>query len=177
VDPDEPRQVNPYTLPAELQGWRGLGVPGPHKRKWYTLIQNDSVLVTALLLLPGEHTIRHSHTSGELSIRYDGELNPIATWWPPGVVHPPLESSGPVDASDPFAALQAQLPTNASEPMASLVAGLLREQAELRAQLAALQTARVRPRIIIDVLFPPFETTIDDPHGADRRTIVGQWYD
>ena len=25
--------INPYTLPADQQGWRGLTVPGNHKRK------------------------------------------------------------------------------------------------------------------------------------------------
>ena len=63
-----PSEGDPFTLPAERHGWRGLGLAGHHKRKWWTLLHNDQVLVTALLLIPGEHSVRHSHESGDLSI-------------------------------------------------------------------------------------------------------------
>ena len=33
------------------------------------------------------------------------------------------------------------------------------------------------PRVIVDVLFPPFKTTIVDPGVADGKTVTGQWYD
>jgi hypothetical protein len=31
--------------------------------------------------------------------------------------------------------------------------------------------------MLIDILFPPFKTTIDDPAYADKVEIVGPWYD
>jgi hypothetical protein len=31
--------------------------------------------------------------------------------------------------------------------------------------------------VIIDVLFPPFKTTIDDPVLPEKKTVVGQWFD
>ena len=79
--------VNPYTLPADQQGWRGIGLPGARKRKWYTVLHNDQVLVTALFQLPGEQGCRHSHETGELSIAYVGDLQPIITWHPPTEAH------------------------------------------------------------------------------------------
>ena len=44
-DPPAPRAVNPYLVPADQQGWRGISVPGQSKRKWYTLLHNEQVLV------------------------------------------------------------------------------------------------------------------------------------
>src|ERR1700688_142016 len=85
---DEAKEINPYLLAPRQQGWRGLSIPGNHKRKWYTVLHNEQVLVTALLLIPGERSIRHSHESGELSIHYFGDLNPEVTWNPPGMLHP-----------------------------------------------------------------------------------------
>ena len=32
-------------------------------------------------------------------------------------------------------------------------------------------------RGLVDILFPPFKTTIDDPLYPEQKTIVGQWYD
>ena len=32
-------------------------------------------------------------------------------------------------------------------------------------------------RVGIDVLFPPFRTTIDDPSVPEKKTVIGQWYD
>ena len=84
MDPiDIPAQVDPFTLPADRHGWRGLGVPGHRKRKWWTLLHNEQVLVTALLLIPGERSVRHSHESGELSIHYDAALHPVVAWHRP----------------------------------------------------------------------------------------------
>ncbi len=54
-----------------------------------------AVLVTALLLIPGERSIRHSHESGELSIAFSSELTPIVTWHPPGELHGPPELETP----------------------------------------------------------------------------------
>src|SRR5262249_18367982 len=82
-----PAAVDPFTLPADRHGWRGLSLPGHHKRKWWTLLHNDTVLVTALLLIPGERSVRHSHETGELSIHYDAALHPVISWHPPGELH------------------------------------------------------------------------------------------
>jgi hypothetical protein len=30
---------------------------------------------------------------------------------------------------------------------------------------------------LIDITFPPFKTTIDDPVYAEKRVVVGPWYD
>jgi hypothetical protein len=64
-------------------------------------------------------------------------------------------------------------------PMAELLTRLLTEQRDLRARLEQLaQSVRSpSPTIIVDVLFPPFKTTIDDPAYPEKKTVVGQWYD
>lgn len=208
----EPRVANPYLLPADRHGWRGLGLPGHRKRKWYTLIHNEQVLVTALLLIPDERSVRHSHETGELSIHYDGAMQPVVTWHPPGMLHPTDEAlrapaHGPppplVPSREPrrpgsTATGGVGLPLPASEanaPEAShsvgpgggidaagpdlqqLLQKLVAEQVDLRRTIERLTRGQPAPRIIVDVLFPPFKTTIDDPAYPDRRTIVGQWYD
>jgi hypothetical protein len=175
MDPlDMPAEVDPFTLPAERHGWRGLGVPGHHKRKWWTLLHNEQVLVTALLLIPGERSIRHSHETGELSIHYDAALHPIVLWHPPGEVHPGVAAPSHDDVT--IAAEHARATT--SDPtMAELLTRLIADQRELRQKLDAIARASVQPRIIVDVLFPPFKTTIDDPAVAEKKTIIGQWYD
>jgi hypothetical protein len=61
--------------------------------------------------------------------------------------------------------------------MAELLTRLLVDQREMRRKLDALARRRPSPFIIVDVLFPPFKTTIDDPAYAEKKTIVGQWYD
>ena len=43
----QPTRVMPYAVPAEQQGWRGLGLEGlSAHRKSYTLLWDDQVLVT-----------------------------------------------------------------------------------------------------------------------------------
>src|SRR5688572_32702327 len=96
-----PTRVNAYTVPADQQGWRGLGVPEVNaKRRTYTLLWNEQVLVCALLLLPGERSIRHSHESGELSITFADALHPTASYTPGGLLH-----GGTPDASSPASAI------------------------------------------------------------------------
>ena len=176
MDPlDMPAEVDPFTLPAERHGWRGLGVPGHHKRKWWTLLHNEQVLVTALLLIPGERSVRHSHETGELSIHYDAALHPIVVWHPPGEVHPGVAAGSAQD--DVTSAAEQARATTTDPAMAELLARLIADQRELRRKLDATARASVQPRIIVDVLFPPFKTTIDDPAVAEKKTIVGQWYD
>ena len=174
----EHSETNPYLLPAELQGWRGLSVLGNHKRKWYTVLHNEQVLVTALLLIPGERSIRHSHESGELSIHYFGELNPGVTWNPPGFLHP----SAPAAAPDGGSRLQQMLGEAASQSagnpaLGSLLRGILDEQLQMQERLNEVLKPKPSPFIIVDVLFPPFKTTIDDPALPEKKTVTGQWYD
>ncbi len=179
LDPIE-RQIRaePGALPPDRHGWRGLSVQGPQsaKRKVCTLLHNDRVLVTALLLMPSERSIRHSHESGEISIHYLGEMRSEVSWNPPGVIHggPPPAGAG-LDG-----AVRAAAPSSYSNEE---VADLAREIDRLNAQMQALQE-RMRqsqqvsePRFIVDILFPPFRTTIDHPALTERRTVVGQWYD
>jgi uncharacterized coiled-coil protein SlyX len=174
------RQIHaePALVPPERHGWRGLSVGGPTsaKRKVYTLLHNDRVLVTALLLMPGERSIRHSHETGELSVHFLDDMHPEVNWNPPGVLHggAPALSAGLDDA------IRAAAPIDYTN---SEVAELARELDRLNAQVRALQE-RIRqlqrpatPRFIVDVLFPPFKTTIDDPAVPEKRTVVGQWYD
>jgi hypothetical protein len=172
-------EVNPFRLPPERHGWRGLGLPGHHKRKWWTLVHNEQVLVTALLLIPGERSVRHSHETGELSIHYDGEMRPVVLWHPPGALHPVITAPDePMTDEIEAAAEQARRATQ-DAPMAELLSRLLTEQRDLRARLEQLaQSVRSpSPTIIVDVLFPPFKTTIDDPAYPENKTVVGQWYD
>lgn len=168
--------VNPYLLPPDQHGWRGIGLEPHHKRKWYTLLHNETVLVTALLLIPGEHSIRHSHETGELSIHYDGTMKPGITWHPPGVIH-----SGPRPTTPDEAVRQARenamLRTADDSPFAELLHQLIRDNRDMRAKLEAISQSQIGPRIIVDVLFPPFRTTIDDPAYGDVKVVTGQWYD
>src|ERR671933_2312012 len=99
-----PSETDPFTLAPDRHGWRGLGLPGHRKRKWWTVLHNEQVLVTALLLLPGERSVRHSHETGELSIHYDGQLRPVVLWNPPGVLHPALPPDPSGATSDELAA-------------------------------------------------------------------------
>jgi hypothetical protein len=47
----------------------------------------------------------------------------------------------------------------------------------MRQRLDDLARRQLGPNIIVDVLFPPVKSTIDDPAVGDGRTVVGQWYD
>lgn len=176
-----PLRINPYTVPEGQHGWRGLTVPGNHKRKWYTVLHNDKVLVTALLLMPGEVSIRHSHESGELSIHYAGDLRPQVTWNPPGVLHggpPPQPSIAQAVAENLLSQDKAIRSDNPD------IAALVRQITTLQLQMQELQRQlleRLRPepapRVIVDILFPPFRTTIDDPACPEMKTVTGQWFD
>lgn len=172
--PDVGFSRNPYTLPADQQGWRGLSVKGNRKRKWFTMVENQQVLVTALLLLPGEASVQHSHETGELSIAYNDKMRPIVTWHPAGEVH--------AGAPSPAAGLKApsleeltSITGNAA--LAAVIDGLVDENRRLRSELEEMRKRDIEPRIIIDVLFPPFKTTIQDDSYPGPVTITGQWYD
>jgi hypothetical protein len=177
-DLQTPSATDPYTLAEDRHGWRGLGLPGHRKRKWWTLLHNEQVLVTALLLIPGERSVRHSHETGELSIHYDGELRPAVVWNPPGVLHPAIPPASRAPMTDELAAAaeEARRATQDSA-MAELLSRLLVDQREMRRKLDELARGKPTPYIIVDVLFPPFKTTIDDPAYPEKKTIQGQWYD
>jgi hypothetical protein len=169
-----------FDIPADQQGWRGLSLPGNRKRKCFTVLHNEQVLVTILLKLPGETGCRHSHESGELSIRCVTDLRPIIRWNPPGVLHGGAE--GNADLGLEFASLpDLPLPVQASSPdLAQLmsVIGTLQSQVQaLHRQVHELKTPEAGPEVIIDILFPPFKTTLDDPAYGEKRTVVGQWFD
>lgn len=170
---DEVQVVNPFQVPPDRQGWRGLSLEGSSKRKWYTLLHNEQVLVTALVLLPGETSVRHSHETGELSIVYLDPMQPIVKWNPPGVLHAGPEA--PVELPAPPA-----LTSKSDDPMAQQLLqrlGILEtEIRRLTAELQDLKHPAPRPMVLVDVLFPPFETTIDDPRYG-KKTVTGQWFD
>lgn len=169
--------VNPFALPDQQHGWRGLGAPGNRKRKWYTVLQNELILVTALVVLPGETSVRHTHETGELNISYIGENRPIIRWNPPGIAHGglPIPVGTP---SEPPVAVAALERVRAGNPdLAEILTSILGQQVRLEQRLEELTRSQPGLRVAIDVLFPPFRTTIDDPAYPDKRTITGQWYD
>lgn len=174
--------LNPYTDAIE-QGWRGLSIPGNRKRKAYTVLHNDKVLVTALMTgIPGEYGLRHSHESGELSIHFLDPLRPSVTWNPPGVLHGgiPQPQEDVADAVAQALVAQAEALRSSQPDVGQLVDLIL----QLQQQLVRLQQKldeRLRPqpapRVIVDILFPPFKTTVDDPVLPEKKTVVGQWFD
>jgi hypothetical protein len=50
---------------------------------------------------------------------------------------------------------------------------MLEEQRELKKLIDQLRAPTPGPRILVDILFPPFKTTIDDPAYQEKRTITG----
>jgi hypothetical protein len=172
--------VNPYLLPPDQQGWRGESIPGAHKRKWYTLVENDTCLVTALLLIPGEVGIRHSHESGELSVHFSDEMRPEVSWNPPGVVHGGVSGAvpNPVEAAISGLMDAESLKASGNPEFAKYISGILEAHINRVEELIEQKTKPApAPRVIVDILFPPFKTTIVDPGVADGKTVTGQWYD
>jgi hypothetical protein len=171
----QPTRVNPYTVPADQQGWRGLGLDGLNAhRRTYTLLWNEQVLVCALLLIPGERSIRHSHESGELSITFSDPLHPVASYTPGGLLHG--GETIPLPAKE-LATADEVLQAAGSPVLGELLTKMLEEQRELRRAIERLTAAQPGPRMLVDILFPPFKTTIDDPAYPEPRTVVGPWYD
>ncbi len=132
---------------------------------------NEQVLVCGLLLLPGERSIRHSHESGELSISFSDALHPSVGYTPGGVLH-----GGSPEAPASTSPLLTEALAAGMPELRTLLDQMLEEQHRLRRELAELR-APAGPRMLIDILFPPFKTTIDDPAYPEPRTIVGPWYD
>jgi hypothetical protein len=169
--------VNPFAVPNEQHGWRGLDLQGNRKRKWYTVLQNEFILVTALVVLPGERSIRHTHETGELNISYLGENRPIIRWNAPGMPHGGL----PIPRAEPALETRVQKAIDtvgqSSPDLTTLLEEILQRQVRIEKRFDDLTRPQPGLRVGIDVLFPPFRTTIDDPAYAEKRTITGQWYD
>ncbi len=173
--------INPYTV--EEHGWRGLSIPGNRKRKWYTVLHNDKLLVTALLTgIPGEYGLRHSHESGELSVHFTDEMRPEVTWNPPGVLHgglPQPQKNVTDSIAETLQQRQAALKSGSSDvaELVSTIMELQQQMQELQQQLRDAIKPAPAPRVIIDIIFPPFRTLVDDPVLPDKKVVVGQWYD
>jgi hypothetical protein len=166
-------RINPYTVAEEQHGWRGLTIPGNHKRKCYTVLHNDNVLVTALITLPGETSLRHSHETGELSINYVDKYQPFVTWHPGGEIHGGVQDKHP-EKSDVISEILSGSPE--IKKVLEHISNLELEIKRLEKRVQQL-TPSAAPRLLIDIIFPPFKTTVDDPRFPPKRTIVGQWYD
>lgn len=167
-----------HSLPPDKQGWRGLDREGNHRRKWYTLLENELCLVTALLVPPGEQSIRHYHESGELNLSWPDGL-PLMRWNPPKVEH-----GGPV-APEPGTLTETEkqmqeaeksLSTVGDPAVANLFRSVLSDLSGFRKLVEDLTRPKPSLRVSVDVLFPPFQTTITDPLYPEHRTVTGQWY-
>ncbi len=170
--------VNPFAVPESQQGWRGLHLTDKtSRRKWYTVLDNEFILVTALVVLPGEISIRHYHETGELNISYAGENRPVIRWNPPGVLHggpPPPAEVSELDRRVQDTLARAK---NTDPVISELLSSMAQRQVDIEKQIEALTRAQPHLRVAIDVLFPPFKTIIDDPAYPEKTTVIGQWYD
>ena len=153
-------EINPFELPDDQKGWRGIEVTGRPRRRVITVLETDQVLVTALLQIPGEPGVRHSHGTGELSFRWGGDMTPFITWHPPGEWHGGIaetRADKSKEVAEGLALLRSNLKSGAAE-----VESLLNIAATLQEQIDALQhQARNAkgpaggPALLIDLLFPP----------------------
>jgi hypothetical protein len=172
-------EIDPYLIPQAQQGWRGLTLPAEYRRRRvYSVFENDQILVTLLLQIPGGRPIPHSHETGELSIRYEAMLNPIITWNPPGAIHPAQARAVGAGAELRDAAQQAVSEAGADSRIGRVLQELLEAQFNLSEHVQKATRGRPTPSVIIDVLFPPFKTTMfADAYPGGQRTVAGQWYD
>jgi hypothetical protein len=175
-------EINPFTLPDDQKGWRGMEVHGKPRRRVFTVLENEHVLVTALMQLPGEPGVRHSHDSGELSFRWAGDMTPFITWHPKGDWHGGAAEVRPNlsnEVTEALALLRDQLSKGSEETAAILsVADKLQDQInQMTYQQRNAKSPEGGPGLIIDCLFPPFLTIIEDEDYPEKRTITGQWYD
>ena len=177
-----PQKINPFELPEEQKGWRGLEITGRPRRRVFTVLENEHVLVTALLQLPGEPGVRHSHETGELSFHWAGGMAPFITWNKPGEFHGGLAEvkvKTSEEVAEGIKLLNSQIKSGSSE-VSSLIAVAEKLQSqidELRNQIGNIHGPSGGPGMIIDLLFPPFKTTIHGPSYPEIRTFSGQWYD
>ena len=166
-------------MPEEQHGWRGVDLPGNRKRKWYTLLENEQCLVTALLIPPGEVGVRHSHETGELNLNWRDSL-PVVRWNAPGVLHGGYAPQTPV--ADPaqqqrLEAAEKSIRAAGLDPVADLFRDLVGDIEGFKKMIEELAKPAPSLHVGIDVLFPPFKTTIDDPSVPEKKTVIGQWYD
>jgi len=170
-----PTRVNPYAVPPDQQGWRGLSLDGVNaKRRTYTILWNEQVLVMALLTFPGERSVRHSHESGELTVNFSDALHPTVGYTPGGLLH----AGQPPAAETESSGLESEILAAATTPLLrGLLERLLEEQHSLRRTVQEMQARPPGPHIALDILFPPFKTTINDPAYREPRTIIGPWFD
>jgi len=103
-------------------------------------------------------------------------MKPRVLWHPPGEIHSGAPAAPPDEAARQAAENEALRGADGS-PMAELLQRLVVDNREMRAKLDAIARTQREPRIIVDVLFPPFRTTIDDEAYPENVTITGQWYD
>ena len=172
-------RVGIHSVPEDKHGWRGLDLPGNRKRKWYTLLENEQCLVTALLIPPGEVGVRHSHESGELNLNWIDGL-PLMRWNPPGVLHGGYApQASPVDAEQQkrLQAAEEAIRSAGLDPVADLFRDLVGDIEGFKKMIEEIAKPAPSLRVGIDVLFPPFKTTIDDPSVPEKKTVIGQWYD
>ena len=109
-------------------------------------------------------------------------MTPFITWHPGGEWHGGIaeaRASPANEVAEALAVLRDQLRSDAAELTALLdVAGKLQAQIDqLQYQFKNAKGPAGGPGLIIDCLFPPFKTTIDDPAYPEVREITGQWYD
>jgi hypothetical protein len=175
-------RVDPYKVSE--QGWRGLGLPAGHKRKWYTVLQNERVLVTALITLPGETSVRHAHESGELSLNFLDRMNPRVTWHPPGEFHGGGELVNGGSNSETLIDQITETRGKAVKPAIPEIESIFARLDDMESQFKQLQTwiqgqlkPDPSPRLLIDIIFPPFKTIIDDPRFPPKKIVTGQWFD
>ncbi|MDE2802975.1 MAG: hypothetical protein OXN15_05660 [Chloroflexota bacterium] len=173
-------RVGIHTVPPDQHGWRGLELEGNRKRKWYTLLENEQCLVTALLIPPGEIGVRHSHETGELNIHFANGL-PLVRWNAPGELHGGYSPTAPVDDPEQAQRLndaEATIRAAGLDAVANVFRDLASDVAGFRKLVEELARPAPSLNVGIDVLFPPFKTTIDDPTvPGGPRTVIGQWYD
>lgn len=164
--------VSPFTVPEEQTGWRRMSVPGNFKRKVFTMYWNEQFMVQANLSW-GEKGVRHTHASGELTISFADALHPQLHYNPPGVWHGGSAEGGRAESD---LSLLEKLP-KADPALIDFIKQLVEQQQALRKQVQALQRPP-GPHIDLDILFPPFQTTIDDPnYPGSPNTITGPWED
>jgi hypothetical protein len=166
--------TNAFAVPDH--GWRGLGLEGNHKRKWYTVLHNEFVLVTAFVALPGERSIRHTHETGELNISFVDPTRPIIRWNPPGQLHGGTVTPPSSEIDERVRSAISRVGEKDPD-LRSLLEEILQREVDISSRLEEIMRPQPGLRVAIDCLFPPFKTTIDDPLYPEKKTVVGQWYD
>src|SRR5262249_5966417 len=143
-----------------------LGLTGDvsHRRKVWTVLWNEFVLVTAFVSLPGETSIRHIHETGELNISFADPTRPMVHWNPPGVPHGGAPARAPQSELDERVRSAISRVGEKDPDVRSILEEILQREVDISAQLEEMMRVPPGLRMAIDCLFPPFKTTIDDPN-------------